>query len=131
MAHDLPPINDGEKVTYVVKVTTSGGVDKGKETHMGDAIEWLMEDFEKFLGDNRNFVDMFSLPQHQGQKDIYSLHLAMAQECTGIFKKKTLPDMALVEQALRTGFDENRYPIKDLSESLVHDDAVALRMDFG
>jgi len=37
MAHDLPPINDGEKVTYVVKVTTSSGADKGKETVIGES----------------------------------------------------------------------------------------------
>ena len=73
MAHDLQPIKDAEKVTYV-KVTTSGGADKGKETmignenrmwvsnwhkHIKDTVEKLMEDFQKFLGDNRNFVDRF------------------------------------------------------------------------
>ena len=74
MAHDLQPTKDAEKVTCVVKVTTSGGADKGKETmignenrmwvsnwhkHIKDTIEKLMEDFQKFLGDNRNFVDRF------------------------------------------------------------------------
>lgn len=41
---------------------------------------------------------MASLPQYQGQKDMYSLHLTMAQECMGIFEKKNLPDVALLEQ---------------------------------
>jgi len=60
---------------------------------------------------------MARVPQHQGQKDMYSLHSAMAQECTGIFEKKNLPDRALLEQALRTGFDENRRSTKDPGES--------------
>lgn len=43
---------------------------------------------------------MASLPQYQGQKDMYSLHLTMAQECMGIFEKKNLPDVALLEQVI-------------------------------
>jgi len=62
---------------------------------------------------------MASLPQYQGQKDMYSLHLTMAQECMGIFEKKNLPDVALLEQALATGFDENGRPTKNPAESLV------------
>lgn len=45
---------------------------------------------------------MASLPQYQGQKDMYSLHLTMAQECMGIFEKKNLPDVALLEQVGNT-----------------------------
>jgi hypothetical protein len=41
---------------------------------------------------------MASLPQYQGQKDMYSLHLTMAQECMGQFEKKKLPEVALLEQ---------------------------------
>jgi syntaxin-binding protein 1 len=43
----------------------------------------------------------------------------MAQECMGIFEKKNLPDVALLEQALATGFDENGRPTKNPAESLV------------
>ncbi|KAG0636820.1 hypothetical protein HOY80DRAFT_975903 [Tuber brumale] len=48
-----------------------------------------------------------------------SLHLAMAQECTGIFEQENLPDVLLLEQAWVTGFDENRRPTKYPAESLV------------
>jgi len=60
-----------------------------------------------------------SLPQDQGQKDMYSLRLAMAQECTGIFEKENLPDVPLLEQALAAGFDENWHSTKDPAGSLV------------
>jgi syntaxin-binding protein 1 len=62
---------------------------------------------------------MASLPQYQGQKDMYSLHLTMAQECMGIFEKKNLPNVALLEQALATGIDENGRQTKSPAEPLV------------
>lgn len=126
MAHDLLPIKDGEKVTYKVEITTSTGKTEEKEMvisdedqvwvanrhqHMKDTIERLMADFQKFLGENKNFVDgdsstslyairdmMATLPQYQGQKDMYSLHLTMAQECMARFETMKLPDVALLEQ---------------------------------
>jgi syntaxin-binding protein 1 len=126
MAHDLLPIKEGDKITYKVDITTSNDATEEKEMtisdddtvwvtnrhqHMKDTIERLMADFQKFLGDNKNFVDsqsstslyairdmMASLPQYQGQKDMYSLHLTMAQECMGQFEKKKLPEVALLEQ---------------------------------
>ncbi|KAH8152977.1 uncharacterized protein LAJ45_03204 [Morchella importuna] len=147
MAHDLLPIKEGDKVTYNVRLATSSGEEEEKEMeigdedqvwvanrhkHMKDTIERLMADFQKFLGDNKNFVDsgsstslyairdmMASLPQYQGQKDMYSLHLTMAQECMGIFEKKNLPDVALLEQSLATGMDENNRPTKNPTESLI------------
>jgi syntaxin-binding protein 1 len=126
MAHDLLTIREGDKITYNVDITTASGETENKEMtisdedtvwttnrhqHMKDTIEKLMADFQKFLGDNKNFVDsqsstslyairdmMASLPQYQGQKDMYSLHLTMAQECMGQFEKKKLPEIALLEQ---------------------------------
>jgi syntaxin-binding protein 1 len=145
MAHDLLPIKDGDKVTYKVEITTGEGNTELKEMplhdedhvwvanrhqHMKDTIDRLMVDFEKFLGENKNFVDrcvqlsvlfnkvrllifwfsesstslyairdmMATLPQFQGQKDMYSLHLTMAQECMGLFEKQRLPEVALLEQ---------------------------------
>lgn len=41
---------------------------------------------------------MASLPQFQTQRDQYSLHLDMAQECMGLFEKKHLNIAANVEQ---------------------------------
>lgn len=72
MAHDLLPIQDGDKVTYKVKISTASGEEEEKDMvisdndqvwvsnrhkHMKDTIEKLMADFQKFLGDNKNFVD--------------------------------------------------------------------------
>ncbi|KAF8251915.1 Sec1-like protein, partial [Wilcoxina mikolae CBS 423.85] len=147
MAHDLLPIKEGDKITYKVDITTATGETEQKEMaitdddqvwvanrhqHMKDTIERLMADFQKFLGDNKNFVDsqsstslyairdmMASLPQYQGQKDMYSLHLTMAQECMGQFEKKKLPEIALLEQSLSTGLDENGRPPRDAASDLV------------
>lgn len=126
MAQDLLDIKEGDTITYKVDITTSTGESEEKEMtisdedqvwvanrhqHMKDTIDQLMADFDKFLGDNKNFVDsqsstslyairdmMASLPQYQGQKDMYSLHLTMAQECMGQFETKKLPEVALLEQ---------------------------------
>jgi syntaxin-binding protein 1 len=126
MAHDLLPIKDGDKITYNVQITTATGENEEKEMtindedqvwvanrhqHMKDTIERLMADFHKFMGDNQSFVDsqsstslyairdmMANLPQYQGQKDMYSLNLTMAQECMQFFEKMKLPDVALLEQ---------------------------------
>ena len=41
------------------------------------------------------------LPQFQEGKELYSLHLNMAQDCMNIFQKCRLPDVASVEQVSR------------------------------
>ncbi len=41
------------------------------------------------------------LPQFQEGKELYALHLNMAQECMDIFKRCRLPDVAVVEQVGR------------------------------
>lgn len=71
MAHDLLPIQDGEKIVYKTEVEESGKkvakdmviteddkvwVDV-RHQHMKDTIEKLMADFQGFLRDNKNFVD--------------------------------------------------------------------------
>ena len=71
MAHDLLPIQDGEKIIYKTEVEESGEkvakdmviseedkvwVDV-RHQHMKDTIEKLMADFQGFLRDNKNFVD--------------------------------------------------------------------------
>jgi syntaxin-binding protein 1 len=128
MAHDLLPIKDGEEVSYNVEITTAEGTTERKDMpltdgdklwvrnrhmHMKDTIEKLMEDFQSFLAANKNFTGnkeqqntslhairdmMATLPEFQKQKDEYSLHLTMAQECMGRFEKLKLPDVALLEQ---------------------------------
>ena len=38
------------------------------------------------------------LPQFQEGKELYSLHLGMAQEAVNVFQKRRLADIATVEQ---------------------------------
>lgn len=42
------------------------------------------------------------LPQFQEGKELYSLHLNMAQECMNLFQKCQLPEIATVEQVRRS-----------------------------
>jgi syntaxin-binding protein 1 len=49
-----------------------------------------------------------SLPQFQTQREQYSLHLDMAQECMALFEKKKMMQMAAVEQV--SGFGSLRKP---------------------
>ncbi|KZL87903.1 sec1 family protein, partial [Colletotrichum incanum] len=148
MAHDLLPIQDGDKVTY--HMVTNGGTPEEEEKdmelsdkdpvwvdnrhrHMKDTIEKLMSDFRKFLADNPHFVnenqdttslnairDMLAgLPQFQEMKEAYSLHLNMAQEAMNIFEKHKLPDIASVEQTLATGLDEDFKKPKNILDQVV------------
>lgn len=72
MAHDLLPIKDGDQVSYKFMITNGAGEEEEKELplnendtvwvahrheHMKDTIEKLMEEFRKFMGENKNFVD--------------------------------------------------------------------------
>lgn len=78
--------------------------------HMRETIDKLMADFNKFLVDNAvfkgegaaNLNDMkemlANLPQFQQQREEFSLHLSMAQDCMGIFERDKLPLIANVEQ---------------------------------
>ena len=58
-----------------------------------------------FSGANVNVNDLkdmlASLPQFQTQREQFSLHLDMAQECMGLFEKKKLNVAAAVEQVSR------------------------------
>ncbi|CCF33574.1 Sec1 family protein [Colletotrichum higginsianum] len=148
MAHDLLPIQDGDKVTY--HMVTNGGTPEEEEKdmelsdkdpvwvdnrhrHMKDTIEKLMSDFRKFLADNPHFVnenqdttslnairDMLAgLPQFQEMKEAYSLHLNMAQEAMNIFEKHKLPDIASIEQTLATGLDEDFKKPKNILDQVV------------
>ena len=48
------------------------------------------------------------LPQFQEGKELYSLHLNMAQDCMNIFQKCKLPDVASVEQVSRLNTSSHR-----------------------
>lgn len=75
MAHDLLPINEGDKVTFrtVVNEGEPGAEEKDMEIsekdkiwvenrhrHMKDTIDKLMGDFQKFIADNPHFTNQDS-----------------------------------------------------------------------
>ncbi|KAI1791834.1 Sec1-like protein [Ganoderma leucocontextum] len=143
MANDLLPIQDGTSYTY--KFQTQTGLEDKTATlsdadtvwtdlrhmHMREAIDKLMADFNQFLQDNAGFKgegaanlndmkDMLAnLPQFQEQRDKFSLHLNMAQECMGIFERDKLPAAANVEQNCATGVTAEGKTPKTLVEEMV------------
>ncbi|KAE9398544.1 Sec1-like snare protein [Gymnopus androsaceus JB14] len=144
MANDLLPIEDGTKYTYKFQSSVGAYEDKTavlsdadnvwtevRHMHMREAIDKLMADFNKFLEDNAvfkgdnaaNLNDMkemlANLPQYQEQREKFSLHLSMAQECMGIFERDKLPLVANVEQNCATGLTPEGKPPKQLVEEMV------------
>jgi syntaxin-binding protein 1 len=60
-----------------------------------------------------------SLPQFQQQRDQYSLHLDMAQECMNLFEHHKLNIAANVEQCCATGFTAEGKTPKTIVEEMV------------
>jgi syntaxin-binding protein 1 len=147
MAHDLLPIQEGEKTTFHMTVNEGSPEAEEKDVelsdkdkvwienrhrHMKDTIDKLMGDFQKFLDQNPHFTNansdttslnaikdmMAGLPQFQEMKETYSLHLSMAQECMNIFQHHKLPDIASSEQTMATGLDEDFRKPKNVLESV-------------
>ncbi|KAG4030779.1 hypothetical protein MFRU_011g02320 [Monilinia fructicola] len=148
MAHDLLTIKDLDKVTYTTILNEGTAQEEEKEMeigekdkiwvenrhqHMSKTIQKLMSDFKKFIADNPHFAnqdaenvsinqikDMLAgLPQFQEMKEAYSLHLNMAQECMNIFQQHELPDIALAEQTLATGLDEDYRKPKEMGTQVI------------
>ncbi|GBE89630.1 Protein transport protein [Sparassis crispa] len=144
MANDLLPIEDGTKYTYKFQSAIGAYEDKTatlsdadnvwtavRHMHMREAIDKLMADFNQFLQDNAGFKgdgaanlndmkDMLAnLPQYQEQREKFSLHLNMAQECMGIFERDKLPAAATVEQNCATGMTAEGKTPKTLVEEMV------------
>ncbi|KAH9977523.1 Sec1-like protein [Russula compacta] len=144
MANDLLPIEDGSKYTYKFQSSVGTFEDKTavlsdsdtvwtdvRHMHMREAIDKLMADFNKFMTDNAGFKgegaatlndmkDMLaSLPQYQEQREKFSLHLSMAQECMDIFERDKLPVVATVEQDCSTGVTAQGKTPKTLVEEMV------------
>ncbi|TFY68838.1 hypothetical protein EVJ58_g779 [Rhodofomes roseus] len=144
MANDLLPIEDGAKYTYKFqgaagqfedKVATLSDTDNVwtelRHMHMREAIDKLMADFNQFMQDNagmkgdgaaslNDMKDMLAnLPQYQEQREKFSLHLNMAQECMGIFERDKLPNVATVEQNSATGLTAEGKTPKTLVEQMV------------
>ncbi|KAF8347811.1 ras opposite [Amanita rubescens] len=143
MAHDLLPIDNGK---YTYKFQSSAGAFEDKTAtlsdadnvwtevrhlHMREAIDKLMADFNKFLTENAvfkgegaaNLNDMkemlANLPQYQEQREKFSLHLNMAQECMDIFERDKLPVIGNVEQCCATGLTAEGKSPKSLVEEMV------------
>ncbi|KAK1235695.1 syntaxin binding protein 1 [Marasmius sp. AFHP31] len=144
MAHDLLPIQDGTKYTYKFQSSMGEYEDKTatlsdndsvwtdvRHMHMREAIDKLMADFNKFIEEHAVFngdgaanlndmKDMLaSLPQYQEQRENFSLHLSMAQECMDRFERDKLPLVANVEQNCATGLTAEGKAPKHLVEEMV------------
>ncbi|KAF9480487.1 Sec1-like snare protein [Pholiota conissans] len=144
MANDLLPIEDGTKYSYKFQSSLGAYEDKTailsdadtvwtavRHLHMREAIDKLMLDFNKFLEENAVFKgegaanlndmkDMLaSLPQYQEQREKFSLHLSMAQDCMELFEKAKLSDVASVEQSCATGLTAEGKTPKGLVEEMV------------
>jgi syntaxin-binding protein 1 len=125
MAHDLLPIQEGDKVTYrtVIKEGTAEQEEQDIEItekdavwletrhlNMPETIAKLTADFRQFMERNPNaqkggnmglddIKDMLAgLPEFQEMKQAYSLHLSMAQACIDDFERNKLIELAAVEQ---------------------------------
>jgi len=147
MAYDLLPINEGDKSTYRTVINEGSPDEEEKDMeinekdkiwvenrhqHMSKTIEKLMADFKKFIADNPQFTQeskkatvntikdmMAGLPQFQEMKGLYSLHLNMAQDCMNIFSKHDLINVAMLEQTMATGLDEDYRKPKQVADQLV------------
>ncbi|KAJ7698949.1 Sec1-like snare protein [Mycena rosella] len=144
MANDLLPIEDGTKYTYKFQSSVGAFEDKTatltdadsvwtevRHMHMREAIDKLMADFNKFLEENAVFKGegaaslndmkemLASLPQYQEQREKFSLHLNMAQECMGIFERDKLPLVATIEQDCATGMTAEGKTPKNLVQDMV------------
>ncbi|KAK1923455.1 Sec1-like protein [Papiliotrema laurentii] len=145
MVNDLLPVEDGVRYKYTYENTLGGKEQKVallteadpvwvsvRHLHMKDAIDTLMTNFGKFAQEHAGFrgggaqvnvndlKDMLaSLPQFQMQREQFSLHLDMAQECMGLFEKKKLNLAANVEQCCATGYTAEGKTPKTIVEEMV------------
>lgn len=59
------------------------------------------------------------LPQYQQQREMFSLHLNMAQQCMDLFEKRKLTLVANVEQNAATGLTSEGKTPRTLVEDMV------------
>jgi syntaxin-binding protein 1 len=126
MAHDVLPIQEGDKITYKILINEGRSTEELKDMeisdkddvwvqyrhrHMTDTVEQIKADFEKFQDHNRHFAKeasetnvndlkdmMAGMHQYQQEKDLYTLHLNMATDCIKAFNQHKLADLAVLEQ---------------------------------
>lgn len=165
MATDLLPIHDdGAKATYrnIVKRGQPDQEEKdavlddndeiwiaNRHKQMKDLLVDLSNDFKKFQQKNAHFADsddqpvsvstikdmMAGLPEFQKGKELFALHIDLAEKCARLFNERKLLDITSTEQCLATGIDEDGRKPKNLADQLirllddddiVHDDRVRL-----
>ncbi|KAF7770373.1 hypothetical protein Agabi119p4_6347 [Agaricus bisporus var. burnettii] len=144
MANDLLPIDDGKKFTYKFQSSVGTFEDKTavlsdndklwtelRHMHMREAIDKIMNSFKAFTEEHAVFQgegaaslndmkDMLaSLPQYQEQREAFSLHTTMAQECMAIFERAKLVSVGNVEQCCATGVTAEGKSPKSLVEEMV------------
>ncbi|KAK9729404.1 syntaxin binding protein 1, variant 3 [Basidiobolus ranarum] len=106
-----------------------------RHKHIAECIEHVITNFKSLIGDNKAIANLgangeaanlkklkdilTSLPQFQEQKDQYSVHLAIAQECMSIFDNGKLTSVARVEQDMVTGVDAEGEPSKNVVADMV------------
>ncbi|KAJ2172369.1 syntaxin binding protein 1, partial [Coemansia sp. RSA 560] len=131
MVYDLLEIEDGIKYTYTAKL--GSGEEEVKTVqlddndsvwqefrykHISEAQEGIMKQFKELLGSNRAITDMqaggklnlnkmrdviTSMPQFKVQLTLLSAHITMMEKCMEQFKKRSLNDLAMLEQNLVMG----------------------------
>ncbi|KAJ2124277.1 syntaxin binding protein 1 [Coemansia sp. RSA 720] len=139
MVYDLLEIEDGIKYTYTVQL--GSGEEEVKTVqlddndsvwqefrykHISEAQEGIMKQFKDLLGSNRAITDMqaggklnlnkmrdviTSMPQFKVQLSLLSAHITMMEKCMEQFKKRSLNDLAMLEQNLVMGTtpDDEKY----------------------
>lgn len=153
MATDVIDIKQGKYYTYksqgkTVQAELTQNDPIWLETrhcHMSEAINKIQKSFQEFLAENPQFRDDMSskssngaglsdmrdmlatMPHFQEMKERYAAHLALAEECMGIFEKHKLPQIGVLEQDCATGLtSEGKKPKTILYEILpiLEDDTV-------
>ncbi|KAF9366295.1 vacuolar sorting protein VPS33/slp1 [Mortierella sp. NVP85] len=127
LATDLLPIKDGTMYNYssfnqegqpCEKVAILDENDKTflqiRHNHITDCIKFLQSNVNKFVSDamssksTGNQLDaireqMAKLPQFQENKEKFSMHLSIVNECLEFIKHNRLVDISGLEQSLATG----------------------------
>lgn len=148
MAHDVLPINNGDKPAYKTVVNQGQADEEVKEMeitekdkiwvdyrhmHMVGALQSIPNDFNKFKADNPHFFAeegrsanisaiksmVAGLSQFQETKEAYSLHLSMVAECMKAFEDQKLLELVVLELKLATGLDEDLRRTKGLAPLVI------------
>ncbi|KAJ2159618.1 syntaxin binding protein 1 [Coemansia sp. RSA 552] len=144
MVYDLLDIEDGTKFTYTAKLgsgeeeTKSVKLDESdaiwqefRFQHITEAQEGIMKRFKDLVGSNRAIADMESgeklnlnklrdvittMPQFKGQLGVLSAHITLMEKCMDEFKRRSLSEIALIEQNLVMGTtpDDDKYESGDI-----------------